>query len=88
MPGSPEWQNSATQPVLRLLSEHDLALSASAIYYNLSRQLERPPSRSTVTRALKGLRDAGLVDQPYRSLYEITDKGEAYFASDLDDSEL
>lgn len=88
MAGDAEWTNSATKPVLRLLDESDLALSASGIVYNLQQRLERPPSEATVTRALKGLREHGLVKQPYRSLYQITDRGRAYLAGDLGSEDI
>lgn len=78
-----EWKNSATDAVLRLLSDSDLALSATSIVYNLDNQLERPPSRATVHRALSGALDAGLVHQPEGALYEITDIGRAYVAGEI-----
>lgn len=88
MSRGPEWKNSASEPALRLLAEHDLALSATGIYYNLEQELQRPPSRSTVTRALRGLREVGLVEQPHGSLYQITEKGRQYLAGDLNVSDL
>lgn len=84
----PEWRNSATEPVLRLLDETDLALSAKSIVYNLEQQLERPPSRATVHRALSGALDTGLVTQPEGTLYQITEKGRAYLAGDLTASDI
>jgi hypothetical protein len=51
--------------------------------YNLNKQLERPPSRATVHRALSGALDAGLVHQPKGALYAITDTGCAYLAGEL-----
>lgn len=83
MARGPEWANSATKPVLRLLAEHDLALSATSIVYNLDQDLQRPPSRSTVQRALRGAMDVGLVYQPEGTLYEITDRGRKYLQGDL-----
>jgi DNA-binding PadR family transcriptional regulator len=88
MSRGPEWKNSASEPTLRLLAEHDLALSATGIYYNLEQKLQRPPSQSTITRALKGLREVGLVEQPHGSLYQITEEGRQYFAGDLNVNEL
>ncbi len=88
MTRGPDWENSATRPTLRLLAEHDLALSATGIFYNLQQKLERPPSQATVTRALKGLREVGLVAQPHGSLYQITAKGREYLAGELDASDL
>ena len=78
-----DWQNSATDPVLRLLAESGLALSATSIVYNLDKRLERPPSRATVHRALSGALDAGLVHQPKGSLYEITELGQEYLTGNL-----
>lgn len=83
-----EWRNSATDTVLRLLSDSDLALSATSIIYNLDNQLERPPSRATVHRALSGALDAGLVHQPEGALYEITDTGRAYVAGEIGVDEI
>jgi Fe2+ or Zn2+ uptake regulation protein len=83
-----DWKNSATDPVLRLLAESDLALSAKSIVYNLDQQLERPPSRATVHRALSGALDAGLVTQPEGALYAITDTGRDYVAGNLSMSEI
>jgi len=79
-----EWENSATKPILRLLNDSKLALSNSAIVYNLEQQMQRPPSKSTVNRALRGLRKKELVRQPQGSLYEITDSGRAYLQGELD----
>jgi Fe2+ or Zn2+ uptake regulation protein len=83
-----DWKNSATEPVLRLLAESDLALSAKSIVYNLEQRLERPPSRATVHRALSGALDAGLVTQPEGKLYAITDTGRNYVAGNLSMSEI
>jgi len=83
-----DWKNSATEPVLRLLAESDLALSAKSIVHNLGEQLERPPSRATVHRALSGALNAGLVTQPEGTLYAITDTGRDYVAGNLSMSEI
>ncbi|WP_302082909.1 ArsR family transcriptional regulator [Salinibaculum rarum] len=83
-----DWKNSATKPVLRLLADSDLALSATSIVYNLNKQLERPPSRATVHRALSGALEAELVHQPEGALYEITDTGRKYLTGDLRADEI
>lgn len=88
MSRGPDWENSATKPVLKLLAEYNLALSATGIYYNLYQTLERPPAQATVTRALKGLRKMGLVEQPHGSLYQITEEGRQYLAGDLNASDI
>lgn len=76
----PEWGNSATIPVLELLDEAGVALSPGAITLNLELDMKRPPSRSTVTRALKGLLEHGFVEKPVegKSYYRITESGERY----------
>ena len=84
----PDWENSATVPALRLLADSDLALSAKSIVYNLKQQLERPPSRATVHRALSGALKVGLVVQPEGALYQITDDGRAYLAGQLTPGEI
>jgi DNA-binding PadR family transcriptional regulator len=76
----PEWKNSATDAVLDLLARAGVALSPGAIRLNLEADLQRPPSRTTVTRAIKGLRERGLIgrleeSKPY---YRINEAGEAY----------
>jgi len=78
-----DWENSATKSVLRLLADSELALSAKSIVYNLNQQLERPPSRTTVHRALSGALDVGLVTQPDGALYEVTDDGRKYLKGEL-----
>jgi repressor of nif and glnA expression len=83
-----DWKNSATEPVLRLLAESNLALSAKSIVYNLDEQLERPPSRATVHRSLSGALDAGLVYQPEGALYAITDTGRAYLSGELSTDDI
>jgi Fe2+ or Zn2+ uptake regulation protein len=84
---TPDWANSATNPVLRLLADSGVALSPGAIVVNLNDRLERPPSRSTVTRALAGLRDQELVErvEPGRAYYLLTDAGQSYVSTHLDD---
>lgn len=83
-----DWRNSATKPVLRLLDDADLALSAKSIVFNLDENLERPPSRATVHRALSGALDAGLVYQPEGSLYKITEIGREYLSGELSSDDI
>lgn len=88
MTRGPEWKNSGTDPILRFLNEHRIALSPTSISYNLEQEMERPPSEATVYRALRGAKEVGLVHQPYGSLYEITERGQAYLAGDLNMDQL
>lgn len=85
----PEWKNSSSDAVLRLLARAGVALSPGALTINLHRELERPPSRTTITRAIKGLREQGLIrriedGQPY---YEITEQGRSYLDGEYDPDE-
>ncbi|WP_423744774.1 ArsR family transcriptional regulator (plasmid) [Haladaptatus sp. SPP-AMP-3] len=81
-----DWQNSATRPVLKLLDESDVAISPGGITLNLELEMQRPPSRSTVTRALKELLERDLIEKPAKekTYYRITDAGRAYFAGEID----
>ncbi len=78
--GSEEWKNSATDPIINLLSESDVAISPGGITANLEYKLERPPSRSTVTRAIRGLRNKGYIEKidGSKTYYMITDAGREY----------
>lgn len=80
----------ATDPILELLAETDLALSTGAIHYNLNRRTGTAPARSTVNRTIKILQAYGLVRKPSDSkiYYEITDRGLRYLSGDLDASKL
>lgn len=85
-----DWENSATRPVLDLLQESGVAISPGAITLNLELRMQRPPSRSTVTRALEQLRERGLIEKPDkdRTYYQITERGRAYLADGLDANKL
>ena len=82
-----DWQNKATIPILRFLDETDFAFSNSGLVYNLQRwnrwnELQDPPSEATINRALKGLREQGLVDRPRGNLYVINDQGRAFLTDE------
>jgi len=85
-----DWENSATRLVLNLLQESAVAISPGAITLNLEMRMERPPSRSTVTRALEQLRERKLIEKPdeNKTYYQITERGRAYLAGDLTPGEL
>lgn len=85
-----DWENSATRPVLNLLDEADVAISPGAITLNLELEMQRPPSRSTVTRALEQLQKRDLIEKPdeNKTYYRITEKGRKYLAGDLDAGKL
>jgi Fe2+ or Zn2+ uptake regulation protein len=85
-----DWENSATRPVLNLLQESGVAISPGAITLNLEMRMERPPSRSTVTRALEQLRERELIEKPdeNKTYYQITERGQGYLAGDHTPNEL
>lgn len=83
MSSDADWQNKATIPILRFLDETGFAFSNSGLVYNLQRwdrwnELQDPPSEATINRALKGLREQGLVERPRGNLYAINDRGRTY----------
>lgn len=83
MSSDADWQNKATIPLLRFLKETGFAFSNSGLVYNLQRwdrwgDLQDPPSEATINRALKGLREQGLVERPRGNLYAINDRGRTY----------
>lgn len=45
-------------------------------------------SRTHVSRRLSDLTDHGLVEKPKRGYYELTDRGRAYLAGELDAADL
>lgn len=85
-----DWENSATRPILKLLQESGVAISPGAITLNLKMRMERPPSRSTVTRALEQLQKRGLIEKPdeNKTYYQITERGRAYLVGNLDETEF
>lgn len=76
------WMNTATDPVLEFLHEHDIAVPIGV----LDNELE--PGYRTIKRALEELEDHKFVerDKDYTSHFRITNKGRQYLAGDLDAS--
>jgi len=83
------WMNRATDPVLELLAESDLALSPGVITYNLNREMADAPSRSSITRTINKLEAHDFIHKPPESktYYEITDRGRAYLKGELNASD-
>lgn len=80
------WENSATEPVLELLADSGLALPPAVITHNLQQEMKRPPSSATVTRAIRGLREQGLVAKDEETdYYRITSEGEQYLTDNPSD---
>ncbi|WP_336361814.1 MarR family transcriptional regulator [Haladaptatus sp. ZSTT2] len=77
-----EWMTPFDDQILEVLHSSQLVLSPSIIAFNLER------SREGVSKRLSELTSHGLVEKIERGKYEISGKGEAYLAGDLDASEL
>lgn len=80
------WENSATRPVLNLLDESNVAISPGGITLNLQLRMQRPPSRSTVTRAIEQLLNRDLIEKPdeTKTYYQITDEGRRYLSGEFE----
>jgi len=82
--------NISTDPVLEFLECHELALPPGAIKYNILRQSVGAGSPASIDRAIKRLREHGLIQRAegQETFYEITRQGRAYLEGELDASEL
>lgn len=78
------WMNTATDPVLEFLDEHNIAVPIGVLDNELD------PGYRTIKRALEGLEEHEFVerDEDYTSHFRITEKGRQYLMGDLDASEL
>ncbi|WP_134671703.1 ArsR family transcriptional regulator [Halorussus marinus] len=76
--------NTATDPVLEFLEDHDIAVPIGVLDNELG------PGYRTIKRALEDLENYGLVkrDENYSTHFRITEQGREYLAGDLDASEL
>jgi len=74
--------NSATDPVLEFLDEHEIAVPIGVLDTELS------PSYRTIKTALERLEEREYVTrhEEYSSYFEITDRGRAYLQGDRDAS--
>ena len=74
-----QWMNSATDPVLEFLEDHEIAVPIGVLDNELS------PSYQTINDALEELEKRGFVrrDENYSSHFRIADRGRAYLAGEL-----
>ena len=72
----------ADDRILETLEDSDLILSPRILAVN------NDYTRQHVSRRLSELVDAGLINRVDDGLYEITDRGRAYLAGDLDSDDL
>jgi DNA-binding PadR family transcriptional regulator len=76
--------NKATDPILELLDESDMALPPKTMKVNFKRFLDDYPSDTTVDRAIKNLRERGWIKKypTAETHYVITDKGREYLSGE------
>lgn len=77
-----EWMNQTDDRIIELLDESGLELSPAVLAKNLEY------SRSWVSRRLSKLVKAELIEVNDGSYYQITEKGRAYLAGELDAEDL
>ena len=75
-----QWMNSATDPVLEFLDDHEIAVPIGVLDNELS------PSYQTINDALEELEKRQFVrrDENYSSHFRIAERGRAYLAGELD----
>ena len=84
------WMNKATDPVLELLDEANLAITPGAINYELNRDSDDAPHRTSIYRALDKLEERDYIRRPKgdgTTLIEITEKGREYLRGERDAGE-
>lgn len=79
-----QWMNTAIDPVLEFLDDHDVAVPIGVLDNELD------PGYRTIKRGLEELEAHGFVtrDDDYTSYYRITERGRQYLAGELDASDL
>lgn len=77
--------NRAVDPVLDLLAESGISLSAPTIHHNLQLRMTDPPGRSTIYQAIEDLEVHGYIKSTggQTEHYRITDKGQDYRGSEV-----
>jgi len=78
---SADWMAPVDDRVLELVRSHGNLTPAAVDHLG-------GPSRHYASERMSVLSDYGLLEQIYRGLYGITDKGHQYLEEDLDASEL
>lgn len=71
------WMNQTDDRILLLLEESGLMLSPAVLAANLDY------TRGWVSKRLRKLLEAGLVEKSQSSYYEITERGEQYLAGEI-----
>ena len=76
------WMNQTDDRILEALDESDMLLTPAVLAKNLDY------TRTWISNRLQKLLDVGLVENPDKSYYRITELGRAYLAGELDADEL
>jgi len=76
------WMNQTDDRILEALDESDMFLTPAVLAKNLDY------SRVWVSNRLQKLVDVGLIENPEKSYYRITERGRAYLTGQLDAEEL
>lgn len=89
----PPWFNKASEPVLEILNDSRYPLTASTILWNLKQELSDPPGSSALYDSFEPLVSHGFLKRYVyecrgTKLYDITDRGRAYLAGELDIDEI
>jgi len=79
------WMTKSDPAILEFFEEQDIAMAPAVVSFNVG-----GVSHPTVKRRMPILADHGLLErvEGKRGYYQITEKGSAYLAGDLDASEL
>lgn len=77
-----DWMNQTDDRILELLDECGLILTPAVLAKNLEY------SRNWVSRRVRDLEAAGLVEQVDSGYYRITDFGRSYLSGELEASEI
>jgi predicted transcriptional regulator len=76
------WMSPIDYRILEFFEDYDIQVSPKVLSENIDYE------RKYTGRRLKTLKSAGLVVQNENGLYELSDRGRAFIAGDLDADEL
>lgn len=81
-----DWESDAVEPVLRLLHQAGIAVTAEVVATNLREGLEDAPTDREVAAALSELDDANFVrtSADADDYYRITDRGRGHVSNELE----
>ena len=83
----PEWMTLSDSVILKFLAEQNLELPPKALFRNLNRH-GQSIGYSTVRLRTRELEEEGYLEKDEDGYYEISEKGRAWLAGELEDEEL